>query len=74
MHLFVAEWLLPCFCVVQADKILHLLVVKRPGGYGVDPNAWKKHELGKLVFVSLELLIAKLKELKMLGKGLVKAG
>jgi hypothetical protein len=33
-----------------------------------------QHELGKMVFVSLELLIAKLKELKMLGKGLSKAG
>ena len=59
---------------LQGSKILHLLVIKRAGGWSLDPSAWKNHELGKLVFTSLELLVAKLKELKMIAIGLTQQG
>jgi hypothetical protein len=47
-----------------------LLVVQRGSGWGLDTEAWAKHELAHAAFASLELLIAKLRHLGMIAAGL----
>lgn len=55
----------------QSQKVLHLLILRKAeGGFCVDPEAWKNHQIGALTFPSLELLISKLRQLKMLKNGL----
>jgi len=54
----------------QSQKILHLLVLRRDKGFGVDPSAWKTHPIGTESFPTLDLLISRLKQLKMLKTGL----
>jgi len=60
--------------LAQSKTILHLLVLEldtdEGGGWCVDPIAWKGHEIDGKHFLSLELLIEKLRDLRMLGKGL----
>jgi len=61
----------------KAAKILHLLVVRTHTQYGtkysLDPKAWKNHDIGKLQFPSLALLVSKMQQLKILAKGVPKA-
>lgn len=61
-------------CIVislkQPNKILHLLVLKRGMGFGMDPEAWKAHKLSDETFPTLDLLVFRLKQLGLLKVGL----
>ena len=65
-----------CFVISlkQSQKILHLLILKRGRGYGVDPVAWKTHPIGSESFDTMSDLVSRLTQLKMLKRGLTVAG
>jgi hypothetical protein len=60
-------------CVIslkQSQKVLHLLILRRGRGYGVDPVAWKTHPIGAESFETMSALVSRLSQLQMLKRGL----
>jgi len=46
----------------QSDRCMHLLVKPRGAGWGLDPESWKSHSLGKESFKTVDLLLHRLKQ------------
>jgi len=60
-----------CISLSQPSKVLHLLILRRNNGWGVDPVAWAKHEISEQTFDTVQQLVLKLQEYGLVGNGLV---